>query len=236
LPSHAREPIAPPTPAPPAAPEPERAIPAAEPARPPLAQPRQTPAEMSSTYPPAWVAPVLEEETKRPGRPLWTLSVLAIVTVALCGYFAWKFGLREVFAPARPVAEAAPKPAPQPAPSAPASKAEPKSEPTQAPAAAEAATPAEAAPTPAAAPAGGGAFTVQVSSSTSEADARAAAAALASAGFDAYVVRADLGKRGVWYRVRVGRFATRDEARAASARLRGSGRATNAIIQTYDAP
>jgi hypothetical protein len=65
---------------------------------------------------------------------------------------------------------------------------------------------------------------------------RAAAAALASAGFDAYVVRADLGKRGVWYRVRVGRFATRDEARAAAAKLRGSGRAGNAIIQTYDAP
>ena len=59
---------------------------------------------------------------------------------------------------------------------------------------------------------------------------------LKGAGFDAYVARADLGARGVWYRVRVGRYASREEAQRAVAKLRGSGRASDAIIQAYDGP
>jgi cell division septation protein DedD len=75
-----------------------------------------------------------------------------------------------------------------------------------------------------------------VQSSQGEAEARAAADALKAAGFDAYLMRADLGNRGVWYRVRVGRFASREEARQTAAKLRGSGRASAAIVQAYEEP
>lgn len=55
-------------------------------------------------------------------------------------------------------------------------------------------------------------FTVQVSSSRDKDDTERLADRLKDAGWDARVVAADIEGRGRWYRVRVGRYATRDEA------------------------
>jgi cell division septation protein DedD len=166
------------------------------------------------------------------------LSIVALVTIVVVAAIWWRAGLGELFrpqtavrpapqqqqqAPAQPAA-----PAPQPEPVTQAQAEPPKSEPPAA------ATPPELATT--VAPAGDGNFTVQVRSSPDESDARAAAQALGAAGVEAYVVRADLGARGVWYRVRIGRYATRDEASQAAVKLRSSGRVSDAIVQSYEAP
>jgi len=80
---------------------------------------------------------------------------------------------------------------------------------------------------PAAAPEGAtglgdGRFSLQVASMPDRAGAEKMAADLKATGLPAYVVAADLGKRGIWHRVRVGRFATAEEAGrfAASSHLR----------------
>lgn len=70
------------------------------------------------------------------------------------------------------------------------------------------------------APSGTGKFTVQVSSWTSTADADRAVSRWKQAGFDAYVVEAFVNGR-TWYRVRVGRYTTMDEARQAAEQIRG---------------
>jgi cell division septation protein DedD len=69
---------------------------------------------------------------------------------------------------------------------------------------------------------GEGRFTLQIASMPNEAAANEMAAELKAGGLPAYVVAADLGKRGVWYRIRVGRFITAEEAQrfAASKGLR----------------
>lgn len=76
-----------------------------------------------------------------------------------------------------------------------------------------------------------GGFTIQVRSSPNEADAKQFADSLKSAGFDAYVMRADLGGKGVWFRVRVGRFQSREEAQREMGKLRSH--AGTAIIQPF---
>ncbi len=64
-------------------------------------------------------------------------------------------------------------------------------------------------------------WTVQVNATTDHDEARTLAARLRSRGFDAYVVQAPL--RGqTWYRVRVGRLPTRDQAKDLEERLRRS--------------
>lgn len=64
-------------------------------------------------------------------------------------------------------------------------------------------------------------WTVQVNATTDQDEARALAGRLKSKGFDAYVVQAPL--RGqTWYRVRIGRLPTRDQAKELEERLRRS--------------
>lgn len=64
-------------------------------------------------------------------------------------------------------------------------------------------------------------WTVQVNATTDQDEARGLAARLRSRGFDAYVVQAPL--RGqTWYRVRVGRLPTREQAKDLEERLRRS--------------
>ncbi|MCB1154877.1 SPOR domain-containing protein, partial [bacterium] len=63
-------------------------------------------------------------------------------------------------------------------------------------------------PTP---PAGGG-WTVQLSAHESETEAREKQRMYVAKGIQAYIVRADLGSKGVWYRVRVGSFKDRNGA------------------------
>ena len=56
-------------------------------------------------------------------------------------------------------------------------------------------------------------FTVQVGAMPTRSEADALAARLRSKGLSPYVVAADIPGKGVFYRVRLGRFRTRDEAR-----------------------
>lgn len=65
-------------------------------------------------------------------------------------------------------------------------------------------------------PARPGEFTIQVSSYQSHEEARAFCGALERKGFRPFVVKTDLGPRGTWYRVRIGRFV--DEAKAKQAK------------------
>lgn len=76
----------------------------------------------------------------------------------------------------------------------------------------------------------GGTFLVQVTALRSEAAANAAWTNLVSeapalfANAERRIQRADLGAKGIFYRVRVGSFATRDDASAFCERLKGLGR------------
>lgn len=64
-------------------------------------------------------------------------------------------------------------------------------------------------------PASAGQYTVQVSSFPSQDEAKAFSSALERKGFRPYVVSADLAGKGTWYRVRIGRFDTEEQARQA---------------------
>ena len=105
------------------------------------------------------------------------------------------------------IAAVEPEPAPEPTP-------EPKAEP-----ATEAKTKAAAAPKQkATVSAGNSAFMVQIGASQNEKAAGESLARLAKkhpkilGSLDVVVVRADLGDKGVWYRMRVGPFAARGDA------------------------
>lgn len=66
---------------------------------------------------------------------------------------------------------------------------------------------AQAAPLP-----DGAIYSVQVASSQRREDAERLVLRFGANGFQAYVMEADLGAKGVWYRVRVGNFVKRDQA------------------------
>lgn len=66
---------------------------------------------------------------------------------------------------------------------------------------------AQAAPLP-----DGAIYSVQVASSQRREDAERLVRRFGANGFQAYVMEADLGAKGVWYRVRVGNFVKRDQA------------------------
>jgi cell division septation protein DedD len=101
----------------------------------------------------------------------------------------------------------------------------PAARPTQPPA-----VPTKAAPTRAAtAAAAGGPWTVQVGATMDSNEALNITLKLRALGFEAYTVQAPL--RGqTWYRIRVGRFATRDEARTVEGRLRQTGEFKGAYV------
>jgi cell division septation protein DedD len=58
------------------------------------------------------------------------------------------------------------------------------------------------------------AYTIQVGSHKKQSEAEAAVAKLQKDGHDAFMVSRDLGAKGMWYRVYVGHFASKAEARA----------------------
>jgi cell division septation protein DedD len=68
---------------------------------------------------------------------------------------------------------------------------------------------------PAGPPAGSGRFTVQVTAASTEAAAQSTATSLRNSGYDPHIVQ-----EGGFYKVRVGRFATRAEATAAASQVR----------------
>jgi cell division septation protein DedD len=117
-------------------------------------------------------------------------------------------------APAPAVAKA-PEAAPRPAPPTPTP--EPVAE-DAAPAPATAAPAAAASATPAAARTGG-AIAVQVAALTSRSDAEAIARRLSGKGYAAYILSPDAGGKQV-FKVRVGNYASADEAARVSRRLR----------------
>jgi cell division protein FtsN len=122
-----------------------------------------------------------------------------------------------------PAPQAATVPAPTEEPQNPTATAEP--EPAQAPAAEEAA-PAEK---PAAVkPASKGAYVLQLQALRDEKSARASWAHLtkryaALSGHALDIERADLGDKGVWYRVRAAGFATKAAATSTCAKLKSAG-------------
>jgi hypothetical protein len=89
-------------------------------------------------------------------------------------------------------------------------------------------------------PGGQGAISLQALSSPSEKEAKEFADKLVRAGVSAYVVSADLKEKGRWYRVRVGRFSTREEsaryAEQARARAKAAGLKLNLITVDYEKP
>ncbi|MBM4260825.1 MAG: hypothetical protein FJ145_05205 [Deltaproteobacteria bacterium] len=75
----------------------------------------------------------------------------------------------------------------------------------------------------------GGSWAVQVGTYPDEKDANLTAARLKEKGFDAFVVRGDVkGKR--WYRVRVGRLASRAEAETLQKKLAGQEKTGQSMI------
>lgn len=204
---------------------------------------RMTAAEMAVNPQRAWVAPEVQAPPQRSRSGLLALAAILLVAVSLV--FAWQFVLKDFFlgrssttstrtapavapAPSSPTVSEAPQESPKPAESQPASNkpaAATQSEPSPG------VVPTTAAPASPAA--SSGSFTVQIRSSPNEADARAFADMLKSSGFDAYVMRADLGSKGIWFRVRVGRFQTREEALREVGKLRSTARVPDAIIQPF---
>ncbi len=123
----------------------------------------------------------------------------------------------KVTPPAAAPATPAEPPKPAPAPVAPVAKAEP----TPAPAA-------KPAPAPAPTPAASGAWQVQLGALRDEAGAeqawqRALKSAPELANLPHEVVRADLGAKGVFYRLRAGSFASRDQADGVCDGLKAKG-------------
>lgn len=70
-------------------------------------------------------------------------------------------------------------------------------------------------------PAKPGDYTVQVSAFQSRAEAEAFAASLERKGFKPFIVRSELADKGTWFRVRLGRFSEKAEAKKAKAVLAG---------------
>lgn len=200
---------------------------------------RMTAAEMAVNQQRAWVAP--DVQAPEPRSRFGLLAVAAVLVVAVCLGLAWQFVLKDLIV-GRPATTASSGSTPAPAPPTSAPSSEPVApspesatpgpvvdKPAETPVATNPAT----ADVPAKPASESGGFTIQVRSSPNEAEARQFVDSLKSAGFDAYVMRADLGAKGVWYRVRVGRFQTREEAQREVGKLRSTARAAEAIIQPF---
>lgn len=86
------------------------------------------------------------------------------------------------------------------------------------------------------APAQSGGFSIQVASAPSEAEAQSIIAELKSNGVEAFWVKAEVAGKGVRYRVRIGRFAARAEAREVAEKTRGRGLIKEFILTNYEAP
>ncbi len=135
-------------------------------------------------------------------------------------------GSRTTATPAAPPARRQPSPTPEPTRPAATAAPAPAPTPTPRPAPTRAATAA-----PAATAAATGTVFVQVYSSTNGARAREIAADLRKAGFPVVLAESPSGAR-LNYRVRVGPFATRDQAEAAAVKLRREHRLDTWVTET----
>ncbi|KAF0244554.1 MAG: hypothetical protein FD167_3627, partial [bacterium] len=64
-------------------------------------------------------------------------------------------------------------------------------------------------------------------------EAEALGKRLRNSGAEAYVVKADLGAKGIWYRVRVGRYQSFSEAQKVGSQLKSKGSVTDFIATIY---
>jgi len=110
--------------------------------------------------------------------------------------------------------KASPSPAPPSVPPAPAAVSVPS--PASVPQATPAAAPVVAPPKSS----GGGGFIVQVASTKNQAEAKRLADKLTAKGFVASSERADLGAKGIWYRVVTGPYTDQATAEKAAAQLK----------------
>lgn len=87
---------------------------------------------------------------------------------------------------------------------------------------------------------GQGRFALQAASFPTQAGADELAQKLRSAGVPSYVVSADLARRGRWFRVRVGRFSSAEDAQRfageAQQRAKAAGIALQLVVSQYDEP
>lgn len=85
-----------------------------------------------------------------------------------------------------------------------------------------------------------GRFALQAASFPTQAGADELAQKLRSAGVPSYVVSADLARRGRWFRVRVGRFNSADDAQRfageAQQRAKAAGISLQLVVSQYDQP
>ncbi|MEN3332172.1 MAG: hypothetical protein V7641_1537 [Blastocatellia bacterium] len=86
-----------------------------------------------------------------------------------------------------------------------------------------------------------GKHALQAMASPNEGEANSFVERLKTAAIPAYVVRADLGSHGIWYRVRIGRFATPEEAQRFAVEARARARAVGVTLKdlqvtSYDKP
>lgn len=127
-------------------------------------------------------------------------------------------------APAKEVVASKPAPAKEIVASKPAAAvAKPKPQPT-----ATVTPPPKAEPSSAVA---GGSYIIQVASVQKADGAQDLSGRLSKSGYAAYVEKTDLGSKGVWYRVYVGPFASRNVADGAASALKTSGLASAPIVR-----
>ena len=77
-----------------------------------------------------------------------------------------------------------------------------------------------------------GRFTIQVAAIRDETRARELESRLNRKGYSAYTIKTDLEDKGVWFRVRVGRFATREEALSAAEKIEADERLDTLVVRT----
>ncbi|ABA88002.1 SPOR domain protein [Syntrophotalea carbinolica DSM 2380] len=80
-------------------------------------------------------------------------------------------------------------------------------------------------------PASGGAYAIQVVSVQKIAGAKNLQERLSKSGYAAFVEKADLGSKGIWYRVYVGPFATRSAADGAASTLKAAHLASAPLVR-----
>ena len=81
-----------------------------------------------------------------------------------------------------------------------------------------------------------GSITIQISSHSDLAQATERANRLKAEGVEARVVKAEIPRRGTWYRVQLGRFTSRDEASRYASQLRARGAVRDFYVTAYQPP
>ncbi len=104
---------------------------------------------------------------------------------------------------------------------------------SQSPSPSQAADASEAKPAP---PAGGGRFEIQVAAYRDERQAQRMVKRFAALGFSPHVVMKDLSEKGMWFRVIVGGFESREKAKEASERIVAKFRGIKCVIRASPSP